>query len=70
MKQFTKDHAEWILGIAGTLMGALLIWFLIWGALVVTRNINRTFRSPIETENQLKFDLDKVEQLDFRGLNR
>lgn len=69
MRQFTKDNADWILGILGLLMGVVLVWGLAWGSLLIVRNMDKTFGDPVETSPRLEFEINKAKQLDFRGLS-
>lgn len=69
MRQFTKDNADLILGSLGVLMGVVLVCGLVWGALLIVRNMDKTFGDPVQTSPRLKFEIDKAKQLDFRGLS-
>jgi hypothetical protein len=69
MKNAFKNYGDWILGSAGFLIFALIVWVFIWGMLLIAKNMTQAFGSLGNVKNNTAaFHLDQAQDLDFKGL--
>lgn len=69
MKNIFKNYGEWILGLAGLVLFASIIWVFSWGILLISGSMSQAFGSLGRGQNAAAtFRVDQAKELDFKGL--
>lgn len=70
VKSIIRSHSEWILIAIGVLFAVAICWILIWGVTILAQNLGASLGTPRSQYAAEKFDLEKVSELNFRGLKQ